>query len=281
MVSSQSKEASVHMTGISQDPPPKFDERMAKMAEAQRILMEECRNLREALTTLAHNMIQATVPPITTTMNEQERQPEAPLPQKVGLHGSAPVARIITQEEMQRMVADIIRDCEYTGRFRYRTPYPRKVEDVLFPTNFKQPDFQKFKGDEYPEEHPVHFITSIENFSTIPQYCLRLFRSSLIGRAFRWYSDLAPESIRTWEQMQDTFISNFFSSKYDVTIAKLAYVRQKKKKNKTMEKFIDKWKTLGASCKQLPEEKKQVNMCLNSMELRIAFGLTSADIKTF
>ncbi|MGV8000563.1 hypothetical protein PJP08_29610, partial [Mycobacterium kansasii] len=31
----------------------------------------------------------------------------------------------------------------------------------------------------------------------------------------------------------------------------------------------------------MPEEKEQVKMCLNSMETGIAFGLTSADIRTF
>ncbi|WP_246116636.1 retrotransposon gag domain-containing protein, partial [Cobetia crustatorum] len=111
------------------------------------------------------------------------------------------------------------------------------------------------------------------NFSTIPQYCLRLFGSSLTSKAFRWYSSLAPGSIRTWEEMQDAFMSNFFSSERDVSITELASVRQRE--GEPVEKFIDRWKTLGASCRQLPEEKEQVKMCLNSMETGIAFGLTS------
>ncbi|MGV7959512.1 hypothetical protein PJP14_29870, partial [Mycobacterium kansasii] len=75
------------------------------------------------------------------------------------------------------------------------------------------------------------------NFSTIPQYCLRLFGSSLTSKAFRWYSSLAPGSIRTWEEMQDAFMSNFFSSERDVSITELASVRQRE--GEPVEKFID------------------------------------------
>ncbi|MGV8065589.1 hypothetical protein PJP13_29605, partial [Mycobacterium kansasii] len=88
---------------------------------------------------------------------------------------------------------------------------------------------------------------------TVPQYCLRLFGSSLMGKAFRWYASLTPGSIRTWEQMQDAFMSNFFSSERDVSITELVSVRQKE--GEPVEKFINRWKTLGASCRQLPEEK--------------------------
>ncbi|MGV8048480.1 hypothetical protein PJP07_30220, partial [Mycobacterium kansasii] len=79
--------------------------------------------------------------------------------------------------------------------------------------------------------------------------------------------------------MQDAFMSNFFSSERDVSITELASVQQKE--GEPVENFINRWKTLGASYSQLPEEKEQVKMCLNSMETGIAFGLTSADIRTF
>ncbi|MGV7988977.1 hypothetical protein PJP10_31910 [Mycobacterium kansasii] len=69
----------------------------------------------------------------------------------------------------------------------------------------------------------------------------------MTSKAFRWYSSLAQGSMGTWEQMQDAFMSNFISSECDVSITELASVRQKE--GQPVEKFINRWKTLGASCK--------------------------------
>ncbi|XP_058103505.1 uncharacterized protein LOC131247080 [Magnolia sinica] len=195
--------------------------------------------------------------------------------QRAGSHSSAPAIRSTTQEEVRQVVTEIVREHEHINRFRYKTPYLREVEDIPFPANFKHPDFQKFNGDGSSDEHLMHFITIMGNFSTVPQYCLRLFGSSLTRKVFRWYSSLAP----TWEQMQDAFMSKIFSLDHDISIIELASVRQRE--GEPVEKFIDIWRTLGASCRQLPKEKEQVKMFLNSMETGIAFGLTSVDIKTF
>jgi hypothetical protein len=117
------------------------------------------------------------------------------------------------------------------------------------------------------------------NFSTIPQYCLRLFGSSLTGKAFRWYSGLMPESIRTWEKMQDVFISNFFSSERDVSIKELASIRQRE--NESVEEFISRWKDLAASCQHSLQESEQVELCLEGMRPELACHLISKDWKTF
>ncbi|XP_058075753.1 uncharacterized protein LOC131224234 [Magnolia sinica] len=225
--SSKSGEAMVHMAGTNQENTPTTEDRANEMADAQRALMEEYRNLREALTTLAHNIARMATPLVTDNVNEREQHPEGSQLSRTGSHGSVPMTRMVTQEEVRQVVEEAVRlekEREGTGRFRYRTPYPREVEDIPFLNNFKHPDFQKFNEDGSPEEHLMHFITSMGNFSTVPQYCLRLFGSSLTNKAFRWYASLTPGSIRTWEQMQDAFMSNFFSSERDVSITELASV---------------------------------------------------------
>ncbi|MGV8048438.1 hypothetical protein PJP07_30005, partial [Mycobacterium kansasii] len=54
--STNSKEATVYMAETGQENRPTTEERVDQMAEAQRLLMDECRNLREALATLVHNV---------------------------------------------------------------------------------------------------------------------------------------------------------------------------------------------------------------------------------
>jgi hypothetical protein len=52
------------------------EDRVNEMIEAQRVPMEECRNLREALATLAHNVVRMATPPMTDNTNEGVQPPE-------------------------------------------------------------------------------------------------------------------------------------------------------------------------------------------------------------
>jgi len=134
--STYSKGATLYMAETSQENRQTTKDRVNQMAEAQRALMDECRNLREALATLAHNVAQLAPPPMMGATNGLESQPEGSRPQGVGSRGSVLATRAITQEAVR-----IERERANTGCFRYRTPYSREVEDVPFPANFKHPDF--------------------------------------------------------------------------------------------------------------------------------------------
>ena len=94
----------------------------------------------------------------------------------------------------------------------YHTPYPLEIDALPFPAGFKRLEFQKFDGTQSPREHLMHFIATMGNLARVPDYCLRLFGSSLTGEAFKWYTGLAPNSIPTWERMQEVFLSNFFTA---------------------------------------------------------------------
>ncbi|MGV7343216.1 hypothetical protein PJI17_31450, partial [Mycobacterium kansasii] len=107
-----------------------------------------------------------------------ENCPEHFHPQGAGSRRSVPVARTVTQDDVRQVIEEAVRlekERANTGRFKYWTPYLREIEDVPFPTDFEHPDFQKFNGNESPEEHMMHFIEKMGNFSRVPQYCLRLF----------------------------------------------------------------------------------------------------------
>jgi hypothetical protein len=58
---------------------------------------------------------------------------------------------------------------------------------------------------------------------------VRFFSQSLIGPAFRWYTSLGPDSIRTWKQLEEQFHIHYHSEAAEVGIADLAQVRQKRR----------------------------------------------------
>ena len=55
---------------------------------------------------------------------------------------------------------------------------------------------------------------------------MRLFSLSLTGTAFSWFSSLAPNSISSWEQLEQKFHDHFFSGNYELKLSNLTSVKQ-------------------------------------------------------
>ena len=55
---------------------------------------------------------------------------------------------------------------------------------------------------------------------------MRLFSLSLTGTAFSWFSSLAPNSIGSWEQLEQKFHEHFFCGHDELKLSHLTSVRQ-------------------------------------------------------
>lgn len=102
------------------------------------------------------------------------------------------------------------------------------------------PTFEKFSGKTNPHEHLMQFILALGNLMHNPNYCLRLFGSSLTGDAFQWYLTIPAGSVKTWEEMQKLFIARLFVTQREVTLSDLSNMRQKP--NETVDKYIERWR---------------------------------------
>ena len=103
------------------------------------------------------------------------------------------------------------------------------------------------------QEHLINFSLTLGNFVNNPNFCLRLFGSSLTGDAFQWYLALPTGSVKTWEEMQKLFIARFFITQKDVTIADLTNLKQKS--NENVQDFIERWRSEANKCRaHLPED---------------------------
>jgi hypothetical protein len=92
-----------------------------------------------------------------------------------------------------------------------------------YPQGFQVPEFKKFTGEDNQTstEHVGQFIAQCGEASNSDAVKLRLFPFSLSGIAFTWFTLLAPNSIRTWSQMEHKFHDYFCSghSKLKLDIA--------------------------------------------------------------
>ena len=93
--------------------------------------------------------------------------------------------------------------------------------------------------------------------------CVKQFVRSLKGNVFDWYTNLAPESIDSWDQMEHEFTSRFYSTRRTVSMVELSNTKQWQDEN-VME-YIQRWRSLSLDCKDRLTESSAVEMCIQGM----------------
>ncbi|CAB4268496.1 unnamed protein product [Prunus armeniaca] len=91
----------------------------------------------------------------------------------------------------------------------YQKPDPAYIDDLPFRRGFKVPSFSLFNGEDLYAlvlEHIGRFSAQCISIETQPLLKLRLFGSSLSSQAFIWYSNLSPNSILGWAEMEGAFM---------------------------------------------------------------------------
>ena len=87
----------------------------------------------------------------------------------------------------------------------YSKPYPSEYDLIPLPPKYRLPEFTKFSGSEGDSsiEHVSRYLTQLGMTSVSDPLRVRFFCQSLTCSAFGWYTSLAPDSIRTWRQLED------------------------------------------------------------------------------
>ncbi|BFG34689.1 hypothetical protein CerSpe_209630 [Prunus speciosa] len=154
------------------------------------------------------------------------------------------------------------------ARPTYQKPYPAYIDDLPFPRGFKVPNFSLFNGEDlYTSalEHIGRFSAQCVAIETQPLLKLRLFGSSLSGQAFTWYSNLSPNSITGWAEMEGAFMEQYYRPEPEVTINDLTDMKQGE--HETVQDFIARFKKLKMKCKIPMDEKHFIKMDQNALRL--------------
>ena len=61
--------------------------------------------------------------------------------------------------------------------------------------------------------------------SVLASLCVRMFSLSLTGTAFSWFSSLAPNSIRSWDELKQKYHNHFYSGDNETKLTDLTSVR--------------------------------------------------------
>ncbi|KAK2976923.1 hypothetical protein RJ640_015899 [Escallonia rubra] len=97
--------------------------------------------------------------------------------------------------------------------------------------------------------------------------------------AFDWYTDLEPESIDCWEEMEREFQNRFYSTRRSVSMIELTNTKQRKEEH--VVGYINRWRALSLDCKERLSEVSAVEMCMQGMHWGLLYILQGNKPRTF
>ena len=95
--------------------------------------------------------------------------------------------------------------------FDYRPPYLFEIASLHYPFGYVPRKFIRYNGKQgNAREHVVRFVETLDVYGADKRLRLCEFSKSLTDHAYTWYTNLAPGSITSWEDMVPKFYNKFF-----------------------------------------------------------------------
>uniref|UniRef100_A0A2N9HVE6 RNA-directed DNA polymerase n=1 Tax=Fagus sylvatica TaxID=28930 RepID=A0A2N9HVE6_FAGSY len=164
--------------------------------------------------------------------------------------------------------------------FVRRPPYPIELLKEPYPEKYDTPVFALFDGRKGSAmEHISKFLDSMGPFAAHGDLCLREFSKSLVDRAYTWYTVLPAGSIRTWEDMVESFCSKYFHVEEKITLVNLHSTKQQIGEN--LVKYIHRFRDVSLDCHVKYQEGELVEVCIDNMLPEFRAHLENLDITRF
>uniref|UniRef100_A0A2N9G488 Uncharacterized protein n=1 Tax=Fagus sylvatica TaxID=28930 RepID=A0A2N9G488_FAGSY len=164
--------------------------------------------------------------------------------------------------------------------FVRRPPYPIELLKEPYPEKYDTPVFALFDGRKGSAmEHISKFLDSMGPFAANGDLCLREFSKSLVDRAYTWYTVLPAGSIRTWEDMVESFCSKYFHVEEKITLVNLHSTKQQI--GEDLVKYIHRFRDVSLDCHVKYQEGELVEVCIDNMLPEFRAHLENLDITRF
>ncbi|XP_070022386.1 uncharacterized protein [Nicotiana sylvestris] len=161
----------------------------------------------------------------------------------------------------------------------YAKSYTQRIDNLKMPTGYQPPKLQQFDGKGNPKQYVAHFAETCNNAGTYGDHLVKQFVCSLKGNAFDWYTDLEPDSIDSWEQLEQEFLNRLYSVRHIVSMIKLTNTHQGK--YEPVIDFINRWRSLSLNYKDRLSETSGIEMCIQDMYWILRYILQGIKPKTF
>ncbi|XP_016173303.1 uncharacterized protein LOC107615783 [Arachis ipaensis] len=143
----------------------------------------------------------------------------------------------------------------FMNRPHFVSVFPQVVQMDEVPRGVKNPKIiTKFAGEvgESTTEHVARYLVEIGNLDNNENLKMKFFPSSLTKNAFTWFSNLRPNLITIWNQLEIAFHSQFYRGELNVAVTDL--VALKREDGKTIDDYMIRFKNARSRCYvSLPE----------------------------
>lgn len=161
-----------------------------------------------------------------------------------------------------------------------KPPYSQEILTMPYPTGYIVPKFIKFDGKQgNAREHVVRFIETLGVYGSDHFLGLREFSKSLIERAYSWYVNLAPNPIKSWEEMVNKFHMKFFQVQKKVTT--LTLERDVQKESEDILDYIKRFQDKAIDCHEPIDEAHLVSICVEGAICDYKIFLVNHNLPTF
>ncbi|XP_059639357.1 uncharacterized protein LOC132281700 [Cornus florida] len=109
---------------------------------------------------------------------------------------------VMTREQLAEVIQEQYGPAlKRATRPTFRHPFPDWIDRMDLPQNFRVPNFATFSGEgnQSTLEHIGRFTLKCGPLSNNDWYKMKLFSNTLTETAFKWYLNLPPNSIHTWQ----------------------------------------------------------------------------------
>ena len=119
------------------------------------------------------------------------------------------------------------------------------VPDVVIPSKFKVPEFEKYKGTTCPKSHLTMYCRKMSGHAHDEKLLIHFFQDSLAGMTLSWYMHLEPTLIHSWKDLVGAFLKQY---KYNIDMAldRMQLQSMTKKGLETFKEYAQRWREVAA-----------------------------------
>ncbi|RDX75832.1 hypothetical protein CR513_44246, partial [Mucuna pruriens] len=112
-------------------------------------------------------------------------------------------------EEKWQSLEERLRVVEGGNRYGLEAVDLYLVPNVGLPTDFKMPEFDKYKGSSYPKVHLAMYYRKMAAHIHDDKILIHCFQDSLTGAALSWYVSLERGHIKPWRDLAEAFLKQY------------------------------------------------------------------------
>ncbi|XP_050897055.1 uncharacterized protein LOC127103857 [Lathyrus oleraceus] len=140
------------------------------------------------------------------------------------------------------------------------------VTYVIIPPKFKTPEFEKYKGINFPKNHLRMFVRKMAGYAENEKLMMHSFQDSLSGASLDWYMQLERTNIKTWEDLANSLLRQY---KYNMDMAHncVHFHNLSQKGNKLFTEYAQRWRELASRVQPPLLENELVDMFMGTLKV--------------